>query len=114
MNGLFPTFEEIEKGYCVFTQTRYNGINDDGNAKFGERLDLKIVISHDAYAELINGIFIVRNRRHERKGFRFELAGNKYAYNFEYTADGWEACINKIKAILEFYKKSIDKILQEN
>ncbi len=25
MNGLFPTFEEIEKGYCVFTQTRYNG-----------------------------------------------------------------------------------------
>lgn len=113
MNGIFPTFEEIDKGHCVFTQTLYRGLNDDGEPKFGEKLDLEIVIAHNTYVELINGIYIIRNRKHEKKGFRFELAGNKYAYSFEYTAEGWDACVNKIKVILNFYKRSIDKLLGE-
>lgn len=113
MKSIFPTFEDIDKGYWVFTQTRYNGVDDDGEPKFGEKLDLEIVIAHNAYVELINGIYIIRNRKHEKKGFRFELAGNKYDYSFEYTAEGWDACVNKIKAILKFYKRAIDKLLGE-
>lgn len=113
MKNIFPTFNEIDKGYQVFSQNIYRGINADGEPRYSEKYDLEIVICHHAYAELVNNIYISRNRRWERTGFHFKIAGNNYAYSFEYSEKGWEECVNKIKKILCYYRNIIDKILEE-
>lgn len=33
----FPTFEEIDKGYCVYTDYMYLGNDDYGEPKYGEK-----------------------------------------------------------------------------
>lgn len=112
MKNIFPTFNEIDQGYCVNTLHNYKGLDDEGNPKYSEKLDMEIVISHNNYSELINKVYITRDRKLNCTGFKFEIAGNKYAYHFEYSEDGWQACIDKIKSILEYYRKIINNILE--
>lgn len=110
----FPTFEEIDKGYCVYTDYVYLGKDDCGEPKYGEKKDLEVIIAHNNYKEIINGVYITRNRKHENTGFRFVIAGNKYAYHYNYSEKGWADCVTKIKSILLFYRKCINIILKEN
>lgn len=111
MKNIFPTFEEIDQGYCVDVHHNYKGLDDDWNPIYSEKLDMEIYICHNVYSELINHIYITRDRKWNKTGFRFVLAGNKYAYHFEYSEEGWNACIDKIKSILEYYRKIINKML---
>ena len=37
--SIFPTFDEIEKGYQVFANNYYKRNDDDGEPIYGERLD---------------------------------------------------------------------------
>lgn len=113
MKNIFPTFNEIDKGYQVFSQNTYRGLNDYGEPQYSEKYDLELVICHHAYAELVNKICISRNRKKEKTGFHFKLAGNNYAYSFEYSEKGWKECVNKIKEILKYYKNIIDIVLEE-
>ena len=62
--------------------------------------DLEVIIAHNNYKELINGVYIKRNRKHENTGFRFVIAGNKYAYRYNYSEKGWADCVTKIKSII--------------
>lgn len=111
MKNIFPTFEEIDQGYNVYVHHNYKGLDDDWNPIYSEKLDMEIYICHNAYSELINHVYITRNRKWDKTGFRFVIAGNKYTYHFEYSEEGWNACIDKIKSILEYYRKIINKIL---
>lgn len=84
-----------------------------GEPKYGEKKDLEVIIAHNNYKEIINGVYITRNRKHENTGFRFVIAGNKYAYHYNYSEKGWADCVTKIKSILLFYRKCINIILKE-
>lgn len=112
MKDIFPTFEEINQGHYVYTLYDYRGTDDDGNPKYSKKLNIEIVMRcHSKYSELINKVYITRDRKLNNTGFKFEIAGNKYAYHFKYSEEGWQACINKIKSILEYYRNIIDEVL---
>lgn len=113
MKYVFPTFDEINQGYNVYLLHEYKGLDEDGNPKYSDKLDMEIRIHNCQYSELINGVYITRDRKWNKTGFRFVLAGNKYDYRFEYSEEGWNACIDKIKSILEYYRKIINKMLGE-
>lgn len=113
MKNIFPTFEEIYQGYCVYLLHDYKGLDDNGNPKYSEKLDMEVAIAHNRYSELINKVYITRDRKLNPTGFKFKLAGNKYAYHFEYSKEGWQACINKIKSILEYYRNIIKEVLED-
>lgn len=112
MKYIFPTFDEIDQGYCVYLLHDYRGLDDEGNPKYSEKLDMEVRIANNKYSELGLKVFVTRDRKWNLTGFRFELAGNKYVYHYEYSEDGWQACMDKIRSTLEFYKKLINNILE--
>ena len=107
----FPTFDEIDRGYCVYFLHDYRGLDDEGNPKYSEKLDMEVRIANNKYSELGLKVFVTRDRKQNLTGFRFELAGNKYGYHYEYNEEGWQACVNRIKSILEYYRKLINDAL---
>ena len=109
----FPTFDEIHQGYCVYLLHDYRGLDDEGNPRYSEKLDMEVRIANNKYSELGLKVFVTRDRKWNLTGFRFELVGNKYVYHYEYNEDGWQACMDKIRSILEFYKKLINNILED-
>lgn len=111
MKYVFPTFDEIDQGYNVYVLHDYKGLDENGEPKYSDKLDMEIIVDHNKYTELINHVYITRDRKRNKTGFRFVLVGNKYTYHFEYSEEGWNACIDKIKSILEYYRKIINKIL---
>lgn len=114
MEDLFPTFEEVDRGYQVFqAQGRYKGTDWSGNAVFSKPRRFEIVIAHNAYSELIKSIYYKTDVKGKRLSFHFNLAGNNYSYSFPYCKDGWNACVDKIKSILSWYNKCIKRILGE-
>ena len=79
MKNIFPTFEEIDQGYCVYLLHDYRGLDDDGNPKYSEKLDMEVRVANNKYSELGLKVFVTRDRKWNLTGFRFELVGNKYA-----------------------------------
>lgn len=114
MKYIFPTFDEIDTGNNVYLLHDYKGLDENGEPTYSDKLDMEVVIAHNNYNELINHVYITRDRKWNKTGFRFVLAGNKYAYRFEYSEEGWQACIDKIKSIMEYYRKIINKMLGED
>ncbi len=111
MKNIFPTFEEIDQGCYVYILSDYKGLDDDGIPRYKDKLNMEVVIAHNRYSELINKVYITRDRKLNPTGFKFKIAGNKYAYHFKYSKEGWQACINKIKSILEYYRNIINEAL---
>lgn len=72
---------------------------------------MEVRIANNKYSELGLKVFSTRDRKWNLTGFRFELAGNKYAYCFEYSKEGWQDCVNKIKSVLDYYKNIISEVL---
>lgn len=111
MKYIFPTFDEIDHGYCVYLLHDYRGLDAEGNPKYSDKLDMEVRVANNKYSELGLKIYVTRDRKWNNTGFRFELVGNKYAYHFEYSEEGWQACMDKIKSILEYYRKLINQML---
>lgn len=111
MKNIFPTFEEIDQGYCVYLLHDYKGLDDNGNPKYSEKLDMEVRVANNKYSELGLKVFVTRDRKWNLTGFRFEIAGNKYAYHFEHSKEGWQACVDKIKSILDYYRTIINGVL---
>ena len=42
MKNIFPTFEEIDQGYCVYLLHNYKGLDNCGNPKYSEKLDMEV------------------------------------------------------------------------
>ena len=47
MKNIFPTFEEIDQGYCVYLLHDYKGLDDDGNPKYSEKLDMEVRVANN-------------------------------------------------------------------
>ena len=88
MKNIFPTFEEIYQGYCVYLLHDYKGLDDNGNPKYSEKLDMEVRIANNKYSELGLKVFVTRDRKLNNTRFKFEIADNKYAYRFEYSKEG--------------------------
>lgn len=109
---LFPTFEQIDAGYCCLRrQGKYLGIDQYGAPKWAKSTYVDIVINHQEYKEIITNIYYRATKKGKVMYFGFELAGNKYSYHFEYSKEGWQQCKDKIVSILQWYNKCINKIL---
>ena len=113
MKNIFPTFEEIDQDYYVYLLHNYKGLDDDWNPKCSEKLDMGVRIANNKYSELGLKVFVTRDKKWNLTGFRFEIAGNKYAYHFEYSKEGWQACVDKIKSILGYYRNIINEVLED-
>lgn len=111
--SIFPTFDEIEKGYQVFANNYYKGKDDDGEPIYGERLDLGITIAHGTFWPLMSDVIIKRNRKRERTGFQVKIAGLKSPQIFPYTPQGWDDCIIFIKHRIAEIREYTERILNE-
>lgn len=91
----FPTFEEIEQGHCVFTDSYF--VNRNYAARWVEKLALTVVISHNRYFPVIKSVKIKRNRkRTTRLCFVVRLYDN-IPRQFPYSEEGWNNAILMIK-----------------
>ena len=111
--SIFPTFDEIEKGYQVFANNYSKGKDDDGEPILGERLDLGITIAHGTFWPLMSDVIIKRNRKRERTGFQVKIAGLKSPQIFPYTPQGWDDCIIFIKHRIAEIREYTERILNE-
>ena len=75
---------------------------------------MEVRMANNKYSELGLKVFNTRDRKWNPTGFRFEIAGNKYAYHFEYSKEGWQACVDKIKSILEYYRNDFLQLNHHN
>lgn len=111
--SIFLTFEEIEQGYNVFTESFYKGRDEEGEAIYGERLALDIVIDHNNYYPLIKSVKIMRNRaKTKRLHFVVKMYDN-VTYTFPYSKDGWNSTILKIKEKMKYVRKLTELIMNE-
>lgn len=113
MKSTFPTFEEIDKGYCVFADTYFRKLDDYGEPEFGERLALDVIISHNRYFPLIKSVKIMRNRnKTKRMYFKVKMYDGN-TYTFPYSEEGWNAAILRIKDVMRDLRKMTTNILNE-
>ena len=113
MKSKFPTFEEIDRGYCVFADTYFRKLDNEGEPIFGERLALDVVISHNRYFPLIKSVKIMRNRnKTKRLYFKVKMYDGN-TYTFPYSEEGWNAAILRIKDEMREIRQMAENILNE-
>ena len=117
MRNMFPTFEEIHEGYCVYdVQGRYKGVDDDGDGapRFSKPRKLNVTINGsictwDTYLK----IQILLNRKYEREFFVFGKGKGLYCYRFKYSKQGYEKMIDCILGILTFDIERITSLVSD-
>lgn len=97
MSRIFPTFEEIKDGYCVYEKTgAYKGLDDCGNPIFSRRLSKTVSIDHGWYNKYI-AIDIVLNRKFEEVGFRFGYEDKRCSRQYDFSEDGYAQMLADIR-----------------
>lgn len=110
---IFPTFEEIDKGYCTYEKAgRFRGVDDDGNPLYAKSRYMEVVVAHNEYKNYI-AIDIVLDHKYRRDGFRFGRLGKWRPYIFEYSKDGYEKMLKFIHDDLSFDKNEIQKLIED-
>jgi hypothetical protein len=112
-NPIFPTFDEIKEGYCVYErQGPYKGEDDYGTPIFGRRLSKKVSIQHGWYDKYITIDIILSPRTYAPIGFKFGYDGKWFTYKYEYSEKGYEEMLKKIKEILQYDVKLINQLIE--
>ena len=113
MSRIFPTFEEIKGGYCVYEKSgAYKGLDDDGNPIFSRRLSQEVSIDHGWYNKYIS-IDIVLNRKFEKVGFRYGHEDKRRSRQYEFSESGYTKMLADIKKDLEYDAEQIKKLLAD-
>lgn len=113
MSKIFPTFDEIKQGYCVFTKTgRFRGTDEDGNPLYCRCRTMEVVIAHNVFQKYVT-IDIVLNRKFEESGFRCGYDGKWYTRQYEYSESGYLQMLADIQKNLEYDAKHIAILLDD-
>jgi hypothetical protein len=110
---IFPTFEEIKEGYCVYErQGAYKGDDYYGDPIFGRRLSKKVSIQHGWYDKYITIDIVLSRRTYAPIGFKFGYDGKWFTYRYEYSEKGYAEMLKKITEILETDVKLINQLIK--
>lgn len=109
----FPTFEQIEEGHTVFATSFYKGKDDYGEAVYGEKLALDVIISHNRYFPLIKSVKIMRNRNKTKRLYFAVRMYDNIEYKFPYSEEGWSKAILYIKDCARTIRQACENILNE-
>lgn len=113
MSKIFPTFDEIKEGYCVFTKIgRYRGMDEDGNPLFCRCRTMEVYIAHNCFQKYV-AIDIVLNRKFEKDGFRYGYEGKRRSRIYEYSESGYLQMLADIQKDLKYDAKQISALLQD-
>lgn len=114
MNGyIFPTFEEIKDGYCVYDkQGAYKGEDDYGTPIFGRRLSQTVSIDHGWYKKYV-AIDIVLNRQMKQVGFRYGYEDKRRSREYEFSESGYAEMLADIKKDLEYDNALVQKLIAD-
>lgn len=113
MSSIFPTFEEIKEGYCVYEKSgAYKGLDDYGTPIFGRRLSQTVSVEHGWYKKYI-AIDIVLNRQLKQVGFRYGYEEKRRPRKYEFTESGYNQMLADIKKDLEYDTEQIKKLLAD-
>lgn len=110
---IFPTFDEIKEGYCVYErQGAYKGDDDYGTPIFGRRLSRKVSIQHGWYDKYITIDIVLSRRTNAPIGFKFGYDDKWFTYRYEYSEKGYKEMLKKIKEILQYDAKLINQLIE--
>lgn len=113
-NPIFPTFDEIKDGYCVYDkQGPYKVEYDYGTPIFGRRLSKKVSIQHGWYDKYITIDIVLSHRTYAPIGFKFGYDGKWFTYRYEYSEKGYNDMLKRIKEILQDDVKFINKLIED-
>lgn len=110
---IFPTFEEIDKGYCTYEKCgRFRGVDDEGNPLYARSRYMEVVVAHNEYKNYMC-IDIVLDRKYRRIGFRFGRLGKWRPYIFDYSKEGYEKMLKFIHDDLSFDVSETQKLVND-
>lgn len=110
---IFPTFEEIDKGYCTYEKFgRFRGVDEDGNPLYARSRYMEVVVAHNEYKNYMC-IDIVLDRKYRRSGFRFGRLGKWRPYIFDYSKEGYEKMLKFIHDDLSFDVSETQKLVND-
>ncbi len=113
MNKIFPTFEEIKDGYCVYEKSgAYKGLDDDGNPIFSRRLAKEVSIDHGWYNKYIT-IDIILDRKFKKVGFHYGYDNKMRSRHYSFTESGYAVMLADIKKDLEYDSAMIKKLIAD-
>lgn len=113
MMSIFPTFDEIKGGYCVYDKSgAYKGEDDYGTPVFGRRLSQIVSVCHGYYKKYI-AIDIVLNRQLKQVGFRYGYEEKRRSRQYEFSESGYSQMLADIKKDLEYDAEQIQKLLAD-
>ena len=113
MMSIFPTFEEIKGGYCVYDKSgAYKGEDDYGTPIFGRRLSQTVSVDHGYYKKYI-AIDIVLNRQMKQVGFRYGYEEKRRSRQYEFSESGYAQMLADIKKDLEYDAEQLRRLLAD-
>ncbi len=111
MSNIFPSFDEIKSGYCVYDKSgAYKGLDDYGTPIFGRRLSQTVSICHGWFKKYI-AIDIVLNRQMRQVGFRYGYEEKRRSRKYAFSESGYTQMLADIKKDLEYDAEQIRKLL---
>lgn len=113
IKSTLPTFEQIEKGYTVFATSFYKGKDDYGEAVYGEKLALDVIISHNKYFPFIKSVKIMRNRNKTKRLYFAVRMYDNIERKFPYSEEGWNNAILYMKDYARNVRYIAENILNE-
>ena len=111
---IFPTFDEIKQGYCVYDrQGYYKGEDDYGTPIFSRRLSKIVSIEHGWYKKYISIDIVLSPRTYAPVGFKFGYDDKWFTYRYEYSEKGYNEMLKKIKEQLRYDMKQINELIED-
>ncbi|MBQ8319446.1 MAG: hypothetical protein IJX81_01040 [Clostridia bacterium] len=110
---IIPSFDNIEKGYCVFDKRgKYKGLDENDIPQFSKPLSLEVMIAHGVFKKHLT-IEILLDRKRERRAFCFGYENKRYSYTFEYSQAGYDEMLKKIERVLRDDLRHITELLDD-
>lgn len=98
MRKIFPTFDEIDKGYCIYERTgAFKGYEEDGTTPiFGRRRSLIVSIAHGYFHRHIS-VIVTLDYKMKRNGFKYGREGKCFSRRYEYSERGYNEMLQNIR-----------------
>lgn len=113
MSKIFPTFDEIKKGYCVYRKTgKFKGVSEFGEPIYAAVRSMEVCVAHNAFQKYV-AIDIVLDRKYKEAGFRYGYEEKRRSRKYEYSESGYLKMLADIQKDLEYDARKIAALLDD-